>query len=77
MALAADLLGNDQVGVLEDGDVLHHGDATEVEEFGDVVHVAARLLLEDVEDAPARRGGQRREHGVHLVGFHMSPNGDI
>ncbi|MNC95396.1 hypothetical protein D3C83_125070 [compost metagenome] len=63
-----------EIGALEHVDVLQHRDTAHVvEEFAHAVHVAARLLLEHVEDAAARLAGERGEHGVHLVGVHMSP----
>jgi len=64
----ADLLGDDQAGVLEHVDVLEHADAAHLELLGHLAHGAARPGSHDVEDVPARLAGQRDEHGIK-VGF--------
>lgn len=67
--LATHSFGRDEVGVLEDGEVLHHGEASDLREEGDELADALSVADEQgVEDGTSRRVGEGPEDG--LIGGH-------
>jgi len=64
------LLAGEQLGGLEEGQVLHHGDAADGELARDVGHRGAGHPLDDVEDRPPHGVRQGLEDGVKGIVAH-------
>ena len=65
--LTARLLRQHETRAFQHRQVLHDGDSAHVEVFCQRAHVAAGIPVEDVQDAPAVRVGQRLEYRVEAV----------
>lgn len=70
------LEGDDQAALLEDAEVVHHGDARGVELRRELADAAPGAQAEDVEDATSRRVAEGIEDLGHVVesgsgGCHM------
>lgn len=63
-ALPAAAFGNDQVGVLQNAQVLHHGAPVEVGEMGTQTASGQRLVAKVVEDLPPDSMAKRLEDAV-------------
>jgi hypothetical protein len=66
--------GDDQPGVLEQAQVLHHAEARHLQLGLQLGERAAVTLEQAVEEEATRGVGERLEHAIVVVGLHASKN---
>ncbi len=59
--------GDEQAGLLECAQMLHHRNAADIELAGKCADTNAGALLDDIEHAPAAFVGQRLKNGIHIA----------
>ena len=66
LARAAVFFGDDEVRLFQHCEMLHDGDAADIEFAGERANADARFFLYDIEHASAAFMGERLKHGVHI-----------